>query len=53
MRTTIRLADSLLLETKRTGGGQVRHCAMGVYGRKVTLIVIRVSTGTPCSSVGS
>lgn len=25
----------------------------GAYGRKVMLIVIRVSTGTPCSNVGS
>ena len=32
---------------------RTEHAGIADYGRKVTLMVIRVSTGTSCSSVGS
>lgn len=49
-----------LIRPDRADGAPVRRTARpagrrraDAYGRKVMLIVIRVSTGTPCSNVGS
>ena len=41
------------LDGHRPAADRTEHAGVADYGRKVTLMVIRVSTGTSCSSVGS